>query len=549
MIFGDWAPNGVSTVARFLGVIFVLGWVGLQMGCATQARQTYKTFGDSDDYLTLYDSMRLTQDAGRDSTIREQSAAVRELRYMTKYEKERGKREMALRSLAFVAYFSDNGVVRDRAVSRLDLVVESFQYDDYLKLAVVHGLRDIVIGRTGYTKTSFLGLGDESEFSAADTDDREEALDDLIDWFPALPPYIQYRTVGAFKRILHNPAEGDKGVEADQKDWKAGLLDVIPDWLDDDEISPLIKRALVEMVRDRPDILAKWTADGKLPQPVLAMIEAVTERRRLYLGLGETEAVPESLRIVGDLVGQPPDVLATHLAAALNQQVFTPEIEDSEEGDDTVQPMQVPAELVFREFPETDAGRDEQEVVYEIVIRSLNLGMILDGENLAAKLTGLIQRSGTPWKLEKALELMVATLPSVVLREEDALELLDVLVQGVRTAPDETRSRLYLRALVRSRPYYMDAVNARLLALNPDLNVLARQRVVEWRASLRNPVLPVNQADFAESKRKWGRSPLEPPPGPEPHPSTYLTQRDGSIEQPEEIEIPEELGENDGQNN
>ena len=147
--------------------------------------------------------------------------------------------------------------------------------------------------------------------------------------------------------------------------------------------------------------------------------------------------------------------------------------------------------------------------------------MVIEDPDLAEALAGLIGSAKTTLELARALELTVAAAPSLLARKADPVALFNRLDEGAKAEGDETRARLYLRALVGMQPYFPGDAGGRLLALAPKLNVVSRHLLKEWRKGLSRRVKPAAKEGFSERVAKLGKLPLRPLAGEKPHPSVY----------------------------
>ena len=163
-------------------VIFALSLVWL-CGCMTQGRLTSLTFKQNFSYKTLNSSMEKLK-SQYESSLQEQVSALREIRYISKHMEEPGKREIALRAMTFFAFASDDGDIRDRSLSRLETVLESPEWPNYLKFAVIDSTVDLVTGELGFQEKHdgvLMRFGVKSGI-------REDALKFLLSNFDQLTP-------------------------------------------------------------------------------------------------------------------------------------------------------------------------------------------------------------------------------------------------------------------------------------------------------------------------------------------------------------------------
>jgi len=205
-------------------VIFALSMVWL-CGCITQGRLTSLTFKKSFNYKTLDSSMEKLK-SQYESSLQEQVSALREIRYISKHMGEPGKREIALRAMTFFAFASDDGDIRDRSLSRLEAVLESPEWPNYLKFAVIDSTVNLVTGELGFQEKHdgvLMRFGVKSGI-------REDALKFLLSYFDQLTPELQYHSVNALHRLLltvptlDNCPENicDEDVRKNQEEWDIG---------------------------------------------------------------------------------------------------------------------------------------------------------------------------------------------------------------------------------------------------------------------------------------------------------------------------------------
>ncbi len=70
----------------------------LVAGCTTQGRRTALTFERSFFYEELYDSMEQLKYYGYDESVQQSMSVLKTARWVSKYEQEPGKRELAVRA-------------------------------------------------------------------------------------------------------------------------------------------------------------------------------------------------------------------------------------------------------------------------------------------------------------------------------------------------------------------------------------------------------------------------------------------------------------------
>ena len=482
-------------------------------GCSTQARNTYNTFQESNDYVLLYDSMEAAQDAGRDSTLREQFAAVRELRYMAKYESEPGKREMAARALVSVGIFTDDGDVSDRLLSRANAIVESDEYPFYLKQAVLEAYRDVVIGRLGYRESGI--FGGEKEFITPDSGEREDALDELMDFFPDAPLDLQFVILETFDRIFADTV-------ADKED----LVDEFLDWLEDKSLSPAIKQGLIELAYIHNLPLEKWQKEEEFEPAVAKSIAAVLERKKLYGNKVNNGSVPKAATSVKTILGESNEFLSTHLEDALFQQAFSNGKPEKQ--------LVVPIDLVVVDYKETEADKQRQYIIARAVIRALSLGMALAGDPQGEKLLKTIQASKDTFALTLNLKIAQSAMAGFGFQKEKPEALIKGLATGVTDSNEEHRKRYYLQTLASANLYFPAIAGPLIEQVKPNLNIRTAYLAQAWGVPPTKPVKPLTLA--TKTKAKQIILALSPPPGPEPHPASLGkgdVPKKGTSKQPE----------------
>lgn len=189
--------NRVMILRLFAFTVSVL----LVAGCTTQGRRTALTFERSFFYEELYDSMEQLKYYGYDESVQQSMSVLKTARWVSKYEQEPGKRELAVRALVFLAFSSDDGDVRARAKSRLEVILEDDDWPLHLQMAVVDGIIDLANGSNGFPEEY-----DEiiTNFGVVSSE-REDALEFLLDQFEDLTPELQYHAASDLHRFLRQP--------------------------------------------------------------------------------------------------------------------------------------------------------------------------------------------------------------------------------------------------------------------------------------------------------------------------------------------------------
>ncbi|MDX2470271.1 MAG: hypothetical protein QNL04_06805 [SAR324 cluster bacterium] len=189
----------------FTKLIFAVALLSLT-SCASQANKTHEVFEYKNaDYRMLSESLEELKIAVEEGSTQEQYKAVVALRHISKHIDDPGKQELAVRGLVFLAAFGDDNQVTKRAESRLDWIL--FNGSPFLQMAVINAQRDLATGDLGLTKkdTSLFSNSLELDFILAGANEREAAVDFLVDRFENANEMSQYRMAGAFSVILANP--------------------------------------------------------------------------------------------------------------------------------------------------------------------------------------------------------------------------------------------------------------------------------------------------------------------------------------------------------
>ena len=203
--------------------------VGLLLvaGCTTQGRRTALTFERSFFYEELYDSMEQLKYYGYDESVQQSMSVLKTARWISKYELEPGKRELAVRALVFLAFSSDDGDVRNRAKSRLEVILEDDDWPLHLQMAVVDGIIDLANGSNGFPEE----YDDLITNFGVVSSEREDALEFLLDRFEDLPPELQYHAASGLHRFLRQPVSlescpvdlCDIDIRRDVETWEKGV--------------------------------------------------------------------------------------------------------------------------------------------------------------------------------------------------------------------------------------------------------------------------------------------------------------------------------------
>ena len=183
-------------------LLVVVAFVGLA-GCSSQGRLTHNEFErQSANYQDLDKSLNTLYEEILDGDTVEQFKIVRALRHLAKYGDNPGKRDMAVRALVVLTAFTDDGDVKDRAESRAIYLMENG--DRHTQAAVIKAYTDLANGTLGisYDDSSVFSSEVDMVFQPAGEDEREEAVEYLIDNFDDLDPFGQQLAIQAFASIL-----------------------------------------------------------------------------------------------------------------------------------------------------------------------------------------------------------------------------------------------------------------------------------------------------------------------------------------------------------
>jgi len=510
-------------------VIFALSLMWL-CGCITQGRLTSQTFKKSSIYKTLDSSMEKLK-SQYESSLQEQVSALREIRYISKHMGEPGKREIALRAMTFFAFASDDGDIRDRSLSRLEAVLESPEWPNYLKFAVIDSTVDLVTGELGFQEKHdgvLMLFGFKSGI-------REDALKFLLSNFDQLTPELQYHSVSALHRLLLtvptlvNCPENicDEDVRKNQEEWEIGrevknlipsnadptaveagaygaatkrvplderedwneemdeLKEVVWDWmqdpLEDLDIQLLIQGRLIrfageienfslqeDMAEEFREQILTWAESEDISVDLRQLLAASREKVKLY-GFPAKKSPLLSEEKYAGIINGPLNFVETHLDAVLHQQ-----LELQKSGFDTEQPVTI--EQVFSLFEGTSEDQLKREIVLENVTAALENGLIVDTLNLTSSVVKVTESVRSETELVPFLRFVGALFPSIKLQKRSPRSLFETLVEKAGAAENLSLRRLYLNAVLAGAGIFPEEANLRL-AFAGDQDVVTQNMI------------------------------------------------------------------------
>ena len=488
-------------------VIFALSLVWL-CGCITQGRLTSLTFKKSSIYKTLDSSMEKLK-SQYESSLQEQVSALREIRYISKHMEEPGKREIALRAMTFFAFASDDGDIRDRSLSRLETVLESPEWPNYLKFAVIDSTVDLVTGELGFQEKHdgvLMRFGFKSGI-------REDALKFLLSNFDQLTPELQYHSVSALHRLLltvptlDNCPENicDEDVRKNQEEWDIGrevkilipsnadptavaagaygpatkrvplderedwneemdeLKEVVWDWmqdpLEDLDIQLLIQGRLIrfageienfslqeDMAEEFREQISTWAESEDISVDLRQLLAASREKVKLY-GFPAKKSPLLSEEKYANILNGPLNFVETHLDSLLHQQ-----LEFQKSGFNSEQPETI--EQVFSLYEGTSEDQLKREIVLENVTAALENGLIVDTLNLTTSVVKVTESVRSETELVPFLRFVGALFPSMKLQKRSPRSLFETLVEKAVAAENLSQRRLFLNAVLAGARYF-----------------------------------------------------------------------------------------------
>ena len=510
-------------------VIFALSLMWL-CGCITQGRLTSQTFKQSFSYEALNSSMEKLK-SQYESSLQEQVSALREIRYISKHMGEPGKREIALRAMTFFAFASDDGDIRDRSLSRLEAVLESPEWPNYLKFAVIDSTVDLVTGELGFQEKHdgvLMRFGVKSSI-------REDALKFLLSNFDQLTPELQYHSVSALHRLLltvptlENCPENicDEDVRKNQEEWDIGrevkiaipsnadptaveagaygaatkrvplderedwneemdeLKEVVWDWiqdpLEDLDVQVLIQGRLTrfageieifslqeDMAEDFREQISTWAASEDISVDLRQLLGASREKVKLY-GFPAKNSPLLSEEKYANILNGPLNFVETHLDAVLHQQ-----LEFQKSGFNSEQPETI--EQVFSLYEGTSEDQLKREIVLENVTAALENGLIVDTLNLTTSVVKVTESVRSETELVPFLRFVGALFPSIKLQKRSPRSLFETLVEKAVAAENLSQRRLFLNAVLAGAGIFPDEANLRL-AFAGDQDVVTQNMI------------------------------------------------------------------------
>ena len=510
-------------------VIFALSLMWL-CGCITQGRLTSLTFKQSFSYEALNSSMEKLK-SQYESSIQEQVSALREIRYISKHMGEPGKREIALRAMTFFAFASDDGDIRDRSLSRLETVLESPEWPNYLKFAVIDSTVDLVTGELGFQEKHdgvLMRFGVKSGI-------REDALKFLLSNFDQLTPELQYHSVSALHRLLltvptlDNCPENicDEDVRKNQEEWDIGrvvkiaipanadptavaagaygpatkrvplderedwneemdeLKEVVWDWmqdpLEDLDIQLLIQGRLIrfageienfslqkDMAEEFREQISTWSASEDISVDLRQLLGASREKVKLYGFPAKKPPLLAEEKYAGILNG-PLNFVETHLDAVLRQQ-----LELQKSGFDPEQPVTI--EQVFSLYEGTSEDQLKREIVLENVTAALENGLIVDTLNLTSSVVKVTESVRSETELAPFLRFVGALFSSIKLQKRSPRSLFETLMEKAAAAENLSQRRLYLNVVLAGAGIFPEEANLRL-AFAGDQDVVTQNMI------------------------------------------------------------------------
>ena len=510
-------------------VIFALSLMWL-CGCITQGRLTSLTFKKSFNYKTLDSSMEKLK-SQYESSLQEQVSALREIRYISKHMGEPGKREIALRAMTFFAFASDDGDIRDRSLSRLETVLESPEWPNYLKFALIDSTVDLVTGELGFQEKHdgvLMRFGVKSGI-------REDALKFLLSNFDQLTPELQYHSVSALHRLLltvptlENCPENicDEDVRKNQEEWDIGrevknlipanadpiaveagaygaatkrvplderedwneemdeLKEVVWDWmqdpLEDLDIQFLIQGRLTrfageieifslqeDMAEDFREQISTWAESEDISVDLRQLLAASREKVKLY-GFPAKKSPLLSEEKYANILNGPLNFLETHLDAVLHQQ-----LEFQKSGFNSEQPETI--EQVFSLYEGTSEDQLKREIVLENVTAALENGLIVDTLNLTTSVVKVTESVRSETELVPFLRFVGALFPSMKLQKRSPRSLFEIFVEKAVAAENLSQRRLFLNAVLAGASIFPDEANLRL-AFAGDQDVVTQNMI------------------------------------------------------------------------
>lgn len=465
-------------------------------GCTTQGRLTYQTFKSSNDYATLSQSLEALKKEGRDGSIQQQFSALKELRYISKYMKDPLKRELAVQTLVFLAFASDDGDIRARSLSRLKAILQESTWETYLKLSVISSIENLITGKSGDQVQIGTDAAPQTITLGITSGERQDALDFLIAEFESLPLLLQYNAVESMHRILHteptltscpqdlcdetmraNPdawnvvADQDSATTQppeEKQAWneeldgiKETLWDEIDGWLSNSDLDPLILgkiarfsgeaqnyHLLPEKEQRFIELTDEWLQNGATAQALKDIVSASKERMRLY-GIPANQATTLSSSTYQSIDEGTAAYLETHVDSVFYQQILLQEAGKS-------------AKLAAGTFLFTPLQKDEvfdpmkPEIIALTLTQNLKRGLLLENTEIFMRIVSAINSASIKKtetgriELQRWLKLVEQIYPSMEASMIPRNPMLMALAQGLEQETDRAFQRLYLQAMLAS---------------------------------------------------------------------------------------------------
>ncbi len=509
-------------------------------GCTTQGRLTYLTFEQSSSYEELQAQMELLKYEAYDGSVQQKVSALKEARWISKYMDDVGKREIAVRALAFMAFGSDDGDVRDRSLSRISDILESPEWPAHLKVAALKGVFDVTTGELGFEEM----VDDQPMRFGVEVDQRMDAIEYVVEHLPEWEVALQAEAASSLKRFFtalptldRCPVDiCDEGIRKDIEQWGNMAMDKCPDSVCSDSIRekagdmlaseepaekkewqgdsedlketvwkqlrdilrnndlPLWVRAQIALLTGETHrfglsparqeafdrlVQEEWIPDEEIPSELRQMISAMQERMQLY-GYPATQPPVPSSGMLTELELQPTIFLLTHWDAVLQEELTRQQT--GQRGSATSSTL-----LAFPLAGYDDEAMTKRGVVEQILVPALERGYRFDDPNVLTQVLQALDRlhqdlelSETPEVVRLALlqqlELVAHVYPSLQAQRLSPGPLLDVLREQVDAANGLDLQRRYLHALLAAYPLYPEEVGPMVESL-ATLDVVTRYQI------------------------------------------------------------------------
>lgn len=419
----------------------------LVAGCTTQGRRTALTFERSFFYEELYDSMEQLKYYGYDESVQQSMSVLKTVRWVSKYEQEPGKRELAVRALVFLAFSSDDGDVRARAESRLEAILEDNDWPLHLKMAVLDGIIDLANGSNGFPEE----YDDLITNFGVVSSEREDALEFLLGQFEDLAPELQYHAASGLHRFLRQSVSlescpvniCDIDIRIDVETWEKGkeVQPIVPsnadpnavaagaygeaewkpiseklDWqeeLDDlkflvweeledifketDDVPLLVRQRLArfigeieqfslneEMAQSFQDRVDEWIPNESISIEVRDLMRDGRERVSTYGAELDTPAKFSKTQL-RELPQRNVGFLEIHLAALLKSQ------HNRQRSGLRAGPPELSA-LAFSEFDDSASGLIRHEVIWRTLSEALEAGLVIEDAGVDSKALRMLRQ-------------------------------------------------------------------------------------------------------------------------------------------------------------